>query len=172
MYSHAEFVFNIAKRATVIRIPLRQFVKSWKSDCVRLPDEKNTLNSQSAFCTHSVVCNLHFVPSLHFVSGLHSAFCSPLQSAFCNQQVSVAPIQFVFVYIQLFAQHTQSTTKYQCVSLFDIFVLFCVNNLSFCQNVDITYNVSIHSPTQKENTCMHSLRACVSVFPNGISTTY
>ena len=37
---------------------------------------KNSLNSQSAFYTHSAVCILHFVPSLHFVSGLQSAFCT------------------------------------------------------------------------------------------------
>ena len=44
-----------------------------------------------------------------------------------------------YIWFQLFAQHSQSTTKYLCVSLFDIFVLFRVNTLlSFCKNVDIT----------------------------------
>ena len=40
----------------------------------------------------------------------------------------------------------------------DIFVLFRVNTLlSFCKNVDITYNVSSNPPTpQKNNSCMHS----------------
>ena len=36
---------------------------------------KNSLDSQSAFCTHSAICSLHFVPSPHFVSGLQSAVC-------------------------------------------------------------------------------------------------
>ena len=61
---------------------------SWsrKSDCVtlgKLQDDmlphtrrKNSLDSQSAFCTHSAVCSQHFVPSLHFVSGLQSACCT------------------------------------------------------------------------------------------------
>ena len=37
---------------------------------------KNSLDSQSAFCTHSAICSLYFVFSLHFVSGLQSAVCS------------------------------------------------------------------------------------------------
>ena len=48
---------------------------SCKMTCYHIPDEKNSLDSQSAFCTHSAVCSLHFVPSLHFVSGLQSAIC-------------------------------------------------------------------------------------------------
>ena len=43
---------------------------SCKMTCYHIPDEKNTLSSQSAFCTHSAVS------SLHFASGLHSAFCT------------------------------------------------------------------------------------------------
>ena len=61
---------------------------SWsrKSDCVtlgKLQDDmlshtrrKNSLDSQSAFCTHSAVCSQHFVPGLRFVSGLQSACCT------------------------------------------------------------------------------------------------
>ena len=61
---------------------------SWsrKSDCVtlgKLQDDmlphtrrKNSLDSQSAFCTHSAVCSQHFVPSLRFLSGLQSACCT------------------------------------------------------------------------------------------------
>ena len=36
------------------------------------------------------------------------------------------------------------------MSYFNILVLFRVNTLSFCENVDITYNVSITSLTQKK----------------------
>ena len=63
---------------------------SCKMTCYHIPDLKNSLDSQSAFCTHSAVCSLHFVPSLHFISGLQSAVC------ILYQQVSVAPIQFIF----------------------------------------------------------------------------
>ena len=74
---------------------------AWRSlscemKCYHMPDEKNTSNSQSAFCTHSAICSLHFVPGLHFVSGLHSAFCS-LQSAFCTNRYPWHQYGFFFV---------------------------------------------------------------------------
>ena len=69
---------------------------SCKMKCYHMPDEKNTSNSQSAFCTHSAICSLHFVPGLHFVSGLHSAFCS-LQSAFCTNRYPWHQYGFFFV---------------------------------------------------------------------------
>ena len=107
---------------------------------------KNTLNSQSAFFTHSAVCSLHFLPSLHYVSGLHSAVC------IFYQQVSVAAIQFIY---------TKSTTKYLCVSKFDIFVLFRVNTLSFCKNVDITCNVSVNPPIRGKITLARIACLCL-----------
>ena len=55
---------------------------SCKMTCSHIPDEKKTLHSQSAFCTHSAVCSLHFVSGLHSV---HSAVCS-LQSTFCTNR--------------------------------------------------------------------------------------
>ena len=57
----------------------------------------------------------------------------------------------IYFWSQLFAQHTQATTRYLCVSLFDIFVLFRVNTLlSFCKNADITYNVSSNPLTPQK----------------------
>ena len=109
--------------------------------CYYIPDEKTLSILRSAFCTHSAVCSLHFVPNLHFVSGLQSAVY------ILYEQVSVAPIQFILVTV--IRKHTQSTTKYICVTLFDIFVLFRVNTLSFCKNLYITYNISINSPIKR-----------------------
>ena len=37
---------------------------------------KNSISSQSTFCTQSAVCCLHFVRSLVFVPCLQSAFCT------------------------------------------------------------------------------------------------
>ena len=38
--------------------------------------QKNSINSQSAFCTRSAVCIFYPVCSLHFVPGLQFAFCT------------------------------------------------------------------------------------------------
>ena len=80
--------------------------------CYHIPDEKNSFDSESAFCTHSAVCNLHFVPGLQFVSGLQSVL------------TGIRGTNTVYFWLQLFAQHTQSTTKYLWVNQFDVFVLF------------------------------------------------
>ena len=102
---------------------------------------KNSLDSQSAFCTHSAVCILHFVPSLHFVSDLHFVL------------IGIHGTNTVYFWLQLFAQHAIYHKKYLCVSQFDIFVLFRVSALlSFFKNVDITYNVSSNPPTPKKKT--------------------
>ena len=102
---------------------------------------KNSLDSQSAFCTHSAVCILHFVPSLHFVSDLHFVL------------IGIHGTNTVYFWLQLFAQHTIYHKKYLFVSQFDIFVLFRVNTLlSFFKNVDVTYNVTSNPPTPKKKT--------------------
>ena len=92
---------------------------------------KNSLDSQSAFFTHSVAYILYQVHILYPVCSLHFVL------------TGIRGTNTVYFWLQLFAQHAQSTTKHLCVSWFDIFVLFHVNTpLSFCKNVDITYNVS------------------------------
>ena len=107
---------------------------------------KNSSDSQSAFCTHSAVyilyplCSLHFVPSLHFVSGLQSAVCM------LYQQVSVATIQFIFGYG--YSHNTHNLPQNTCVLVtrhFRSFPRYAL--LSFCKNVEITYNVSSNPPT-------------------------
>ena len=114
---------------------------------------KNSLDSQSAFCTHSAVCSLHFVPSLHFVSGLQSAVCM------LYQQVSVATIQFIFGYS--YSHNTHNLPQNTCVLVtrhFRSFPRYAL--LSFCKNADITYNVSSNLLTPsppKNNSCMHSM---------------
>ena len=121
---------------------------------------KNTLNSQSAFCTHSVVCNLHFVPSLHFVSGLHSAFCSPLQSAFCNNRYPWHQYS-LFLVTYSYLHNTHNRPQNTSVWVYSTFSFFSrVNNLSFCKNVDITDYVSIHSPTRKKKH-LHAWLTCL-----------
>ena len=115
---------------------------------------KNSLDSQSSFCTHSAVCFLHFVPSLHFVSDLHFVL------------IGIHGTNTVYFWLQLFAQHIIYHKKYLCVSQFDIFVLFRVNTLlSFCKNVDITYNVSSNPPTPKKKTLAGI--ACFFAFKEG-----
>ena len=83
-----------------------------------------------------------------------------LQSTFCIWSAAssltfvltgIRGTNTIYFWSQLFAQHTQSTTRYLCVSLFDIFVLFRVNTLlSFCKNADITYNVSSNPLTPQK----------------------
>ena len=50
------------------------------------------------------------------------------------------------------------------MSYFNILVLFQVNTLSFCENVDITYNVSITSLTQKKKKLLQAKHAYVLVY--------
>ena len=59
------------------------------------------------------------------------------------------------------------------MSYFNILVLFQVNTLSFCENVDITYNVSITSLTQKKkkNSCKQSMPMFWSMVHFKISNT-
>ena len=92
-----------------------------------------------------------------------------LQSTFCIWSAAssltfvltgIRGTNTIYFWSQLFAQHTQSTTRYLCVSLFDIFVLFRVNTLlSFCKNADITYNVSSNplTPQKKFLACIACL---------------
>ena len=103
---------------------------SWsrKSDCVtlgKLQDDmlphtrrKNSLDSQSAFCTHSAVCSLHFVPSLHYLSCLQSKVC------ILYWRVSVAPIQFIFDYS--YSHNTHNLPQNSCVWVNSTFSFFAV----------------------------------------------
>ena len=87
-----------------------------KMTCSHIPDEKKTFHSQSAFCTHSAVC------SLHFVSGLHS-----VHSAVCSLHFVLTGIpgdSTVYFWLQLLAQHTQSTPKYLSLKL-KLILHFC-----------------------------------------------
>ena len=120
------------------------------STFIKLVESLQTSHQQTRTYMYPVCC-LHFVPSLHFVSGQHSAVC------ILYQQVSVAPIQFIFSYG--YSHNTHNRPQNTCASYFDIFVfvLFRVNTLSFSKNVDITYNVSTNPPTQKNNSWMHSM---------------
>ena len=67
---------------------------------------KNSLDSQSAFCTHSAICSLHLylVYILYPVCSLHFVL------------TGIRGTNTVYFWLQLLAQHTQSTTKYLCVS--------------------------------------------------------
>ena len=97
---------------------------------------KYSLDSQCAFCTHSAVF------SLHFVSGLQSAFCT---NRYPWHQYSL----FLVTVIRTTHNLPQNTCVW--VNSIDTFVLFRVNTLlSFCKNVDITYNVSSNPPTRKK----------------------
>ena len=106
---------------------------------------------QSTFCTYSP----------HFVSGLQFAVC------ILYSQVSVAPIQFIFGYTYIRATHT-IYHKIPVCELIRHFPFFRVNTLlSFCKNVDITYNVSSNPPTPKKITlaciaclCFHLVTTC------------
>ena len=107
---------------------------------------KNSLDSQSTFVPilQSAVYILYLVYNLYPVYSLQSAFCI---------LTSIHGTNTVYFWLQLFAQLTKSTTKYLFVSLFDIFVPFRVNTLLyFCENVDITYNVSSNPPTPQKIT--------------------
>ena len=104
--------------------------ESWprRSDCVtlgKLSDDmlshtgrKNSLDSQSAFCTHSAVCSLHFVPSLHYLSCLQSKVC------ILYWRVSVAPIQFIFDYS--YSHNTHNLPQNTCVWVNSTFSFFAV----------------------------------------------
>ena len=111
---------------------------------------KNSSDSQSAFCTHSAVCSLHFVPSLHFVSGLQSAFCT---DRYPWHQHSL------FLVIVIRTTHT-IYHKIPVCELNRHFRYFRVNTLSFCKNIDVTYNVSSNPPTsEKKNKFLHAYHA-------------
>ena len=102
--------------------------------------QRNSVDSQSAFCTHSVVCSLHFVRSLHFVSGLQSALCT---ERYPWHQHSL------FLVIVIRTTHT-IYHKIPVCELIRHFRYFRVNTLSFCKNVDVTHNVSSNPPTSKK----------------------
>ena len=79
---------------------------------------KNSLDSQSAFCTHSAVCSLHFVPSLLYLSCLQSKVC------ILYWRVSVAPIQFIFYYS--YSHNTHNLPQNSCVWVNSTFSFFAV----------------------------------------------
>ena len=90
--------------------------ESWsrKSDCLtfgKLKDDmlshtrrKNSLDSQSAFCTHSAVYILYPIYILYPVCSLHFVL------------TGIRDTNTVYFWLQLFAQYIQSTTKYLCVN--------------------------------------------------------
>ena len=93
---------------------------------------KNSLDSQSAFCTHSAVC------SLHFVSGLQPAF---LTNRYSWHQYSL------FLVTVIRTTHPISH-KIPVCELIRHFRYFRVKTLlSFCKKLEITYNVSSNPPT-------------------------
>ena len=104
---------------------------------------KNSLGSQSAFCTHSVVYILCLVYILYSVCSLHFVLTGIRYSLFLVKVIRT----------------THAIYHKIPVSQFDIFVLFRVNTLlSFCKNLEITYNVSSNPLTPpKNNSCMHSM---------------
>ena len=80
-----------------------------------------------AIAWRSVSCKMicYYIPdlktlqifSLHFVPTLQSIFC--IRSAVCYLHFVLTGIRgtnTVYFWLQLFAQHTQSTTKYLCIS--------------------------------------------------------
>ena len=99
---------------------------------------KNSLDSQSAFCTHSAVCSLHFVPSLHFVSGP--------QFAVCTNRYPWHQYSLFLVYTVIRTTHP-IYHKIPVCELIQRFRYFRVNTLlSFRKKLDITYNVSSNGP--------------------------
>ena len=107
---------------------------SCKMTCYHKPDEKNSLDSQSAVCTQSAVYILYPLCSLHFVL------------------IGIRGTNAVYFWLQLFAQLTQYTTN-TCVRVNSTFSVFPTFSSSFlCKNEDITYNVSSNPPTPQEIT--------------------
>ena len=101
--------------------------------------------------THSAVC------SQHFVSGL-------LQSAFCTNRLLWHQYSLFLVTV-IRKTHTIYHKILVCelIRHFRIFVLFRVNSLlSFCKNVEITYNVSSNPPTPQKITL--ACIACLCFF--------
>ena len=128
-----------------------------------MPDEKNF---KFSFCIFYPLCSLHFVPGLHFVSGLRSAVCilgkisAQPHTTLCIQFLDRGnndKINIVVGKTDLFynsmglcgnvlphfvltgIRGTNTVIKYLCVSKFFIFVLYRINTLSFCKNVNANH---------------------------------
>ena len=114
---------------------------------------KNSLDSQSEFCTHSVVYILCLVYILYSVCSLHFVLTGIRYSLFLVKVIRT----------------THAIYHKIPVSQFDIFVLFRVNTLlSFCKNLEITYNVSSNPLTPQKITracmvclCLNQTHICV-----------
>ena len=113
----------------------------WEDDMLSHTRRKNSLDSQSEFCTHSVVYILCLVYILYSVCSLHFVLTGIRYSLFLVKVIRT----------------THAIYHKIPVSQFDIFVLFRVNTLlSFCKNLEITYNVSSNPLTPQKIT-----RACM-----------
>ena len=110
--------------------------------------QKHSLDSQSAFCTHSAVYILYLVYILYPVCSLQFVL------------TGIRGTNTVYFWLQLFAQHIQSTPNtYAWVNSTFLFFSTLINTLlSFCKNVDIIYKVSSNPPTRpNNNSYMHSM---------------
>ena len=112
--------------------------------CYHIADEK-TLQ----------ILSLHFVPTLQsaiyifYLVYILYPVCS-LLSAFCT---NTYPWHQYSLFLVTVIRTTRIIYHKIPVCEFDIFVLFRVNTLlSFCKNVDITYNVSSNQPTLQKVT--------------------
>ena len=110
---------------------------AWRSVSCRMTCyHKNSLDSQSAFCTHSAVCCLHFV--------------SVLQSAFCTKRYPWH--QYSLSWLQLFAQHTHNLRQNTYVWINSTFSFFSALILFFpfeIMKTPLTMFQEIHPTPQK-----------------------
>ena len=107
--------------------------------------QKKLFRFSVCICTHSAIC------SLHFVSGL--------QSAFCTYRYLLYSLILVTVICTIYTIYH----KIPVCELILHFCSFCINTLlSYCKNVDITYNVSSNPPTPQKITL--ACTACLCFF--------
>ena len=117
--------------------------------CYHIPDKKNSSDSQSAF-----------VPTLQSAFYILYLVCS-LQSAFCAYRYLWHQYSLILVTVI----HTIYTIyhKIPVCELILHFCSFCINTLlSYCKNVDITYNVSSNPPNPQKITL--ACTACLCFF--------
>ena len=109
---------------------------------------KNSVDSQSAFCTHYAVC------SLHFVSGLRSAICT---NRYPWHQYSLFLVTVIRTTYPIYHKiPVCELTRHFCYFRFNTL-------LSFCKKLDITYNVSSNPTTPKKITPACIACLCLSL---------
>ena len=109
--------------------------------------QKKLFRFSVCICTHSAIC------SLHFVSGLQSAFCT---YRYLWHQYSLILVTVICTIYTIYH-------KIPVCELILHFCSFCINTLlSYCKNVDITYNVSSNPPTPQKITL--ACTACLCFF--------